>query len=96
MNQKQRSNKEIMLLIIFIAVVGWAVLNFNTLVGLVTGFIGMLKPFVIGAAMAFVINLPLKFIEEKMLSKMPEKYNGAKRTLGIVLSARSRAGILRV
>ena len=67
MNQKQRSNKEIMLLILFIAVVGWGVLNFSTLIGFVTAFIGMLKPFVIGAAMAFVINLPLKFIEEKML-----------------------------
>ena len=86
MNQKQRSNKEIMLLIIFIAVVGWGVLNFHTLVGFVIGFLGMLKPFAIGAAMAFVINLPLKFIEEKMLRNMPEKYNGAKRTLGIVLS----------
>ena len=75
-----------MLFILFIAVVGWGVLNFNTLIGFVTGFIGMLKPFVIGAAMAFVINLPLKFIEEKMLCNMPQKYNGAKRTLGIVLS----------
>ena len=75
-----------MLLILFIAVVGWGVLNFSTLIGFVTAFIGMLKPFAIGAAMAFVINLPLKFIEEKMLGKMPEKYKGAKRTVGIVLS----------
>ena len=52
MNQKQRSNKEIMLLILFIAAVGWGVLNFRTLVGIITGFIGMLKPFVIGAAMS--------------------------------------------
>ncbi len=86
MNQKQRSNKEIMLLILFIAVVGWGVLNFSTLVSFVTGFIGMLKPFVIGAAIAFVMNLPLKFIEAKLLCKMPEKYNGLKRTLGIILS----------
>lgn len=94
MNQKQRSNKEIMLLILFIAVVGWGVLNFSTLVGFVTAFIGMLKPFVIGAAMAFVINLPLKFIEEKMLCKMPEKYNGTKRTLGIALSLLFFAAII--
>ena len=36
MNQRQRSNKEIMLLILFIAVGGWGVLNFSTLVGFVT------------------------------------------------------------
>ena len=94
MNQKQRSNKEIMLLILFIAVVGWGVLNFSTLIGFVTAFIGMLKPFAIGAAMAFVINLPLKFIEEKMLGKMPEKYKGAKRTVGIVLSLLFFAAII--
>ena len=57
MNQKQRSNKEIMLLVLFIAAVGWGVLNFSTLLGFVTAFIGMWKPFVIGAAMAFVVNL---------------------------------------
>lgn len=94
MNQKQRSNKEIMLLILFIAVVGWGVLNFSTLIGFVTAFIGMLKPFAIGAAMAFVINLPLKFIEEKMLGKMPEKYKGVKRTVGIVLSLLFFAAII--
>ena len=94
MNQKQRSNKEIMLLILFIAVVGWGVLNFSTLIGFVIAFIGMLKPFVIGAAMAFVINLPLKFIEEKMLGKMPEKYKGAKRTVGIALSLLFFAAII--
>ena len=94
MNQKQRSNKEIMLLILFIAVVGWGVLNFSTLIGFVTVFIGMLKPFAIGAAMAFVINLPLKFIEEKMLGKMPEKYKGVKRTVGIVLSLLFFAAII--
>ena len=94
MNQRQRSNKEIMLLILFIAVVGWGVLNFSTLIGFVTAFISMLKPFVIGAAMAFVINLPLKFIEEKMLGGMPEKYKGAKRTVGIVLSLLFFAAII--
>ena len=94
MNQKQRSNKEIMLLILFIAVVGWGVLNFNTLIGFVTAFIRMLKPFVIGAAMAFVINLPLKFMEEKILGGMPEKYKGAKRTVGIVLSLLFFAAII--
>lgn len=86
MSQKQRSNKEIMLLILFTAVVCLGVLNFSTLVGLVQAFIGMLKPFIIGAAIAFVVNLPMKFIEEKWLSRLPEKLQGSKRTIGIVLS----------
>lgn len=94
MSQKQRSNKEIMLLILFIAAVWLGVLNFTTVVGLVKGFIGMIKPFVIGLAIAFVVNLPLKFIEEKMLQSMPEKYQSTKRTLGIVLAFLFFAAVL--
>ena len=86
MNQKQRSNKEIIWLILLIAAVCLGVLNFSTLIGYIKAFVGMLKPFIIGAAMAFVFNLPLKFIEGKVLNKMPEKYNSIKRTIGIVLS----------
>ena len=86
MSQNRRSNKEIMLLIIFIAAVCLGVLNFFTLVGMIKNFIGMLKPFIIGAAIAFVVNLPMKFIEEKWLSQLPEKLQNSKRTIGIVLS----------
>lgn len=86
MSQKQRSNKEIMLLIVFAAVVCLGVLYFETLAGLVKNFIGMLKPFIIGAAIAFVLNLPMKFIEEKWLTRLPEKLQNSKRTIGIVLS----------
>lgn len=86
MSQNQRSNKEIMLLILFTAVVCLGVLNFTTLIGLVKNFIGMLKPFIIGAAIAFVVNLPMKFIEEKWLDRLPGKLQNSKRTIGIVLS----------
>ena len=86
MSQKQRSNKELILLILFIAVVCLGVLNFTTIVGMAKSFMGMIKPFVIGLAIAFVVNLPMKFVEEKMLGSMPEKLKSTKRTLGIVLS----------
>ncbi len=86
MSQKQRSNKEIMLLILFTAVVCLGVLNFGNLIGFAQSFIGMLKPFIIGAAIAFVVNLPMKFIEEKWLSHLPKKFGNSKRTIGIVLS----------
>lgn len=86
MNQNRRSNKEIMLLIAFTAAVCLCVLNFGSLVGMGKNFIGMLKPFIIGAAIAFVVNLPMKFIEEKLLAGMPEKLQNSKRTIGIVLS----------
>ena len=86
MSQKQRSNKEIMLLIVFTAIVCLGVLNFSTLLGLAKSFGGMLKPFIIGAAIAFVVNLPMKYIEENWLTHLPKKLQNSKRTIGIVLS----------
>ena len=86
MSQKQRSNKEIMLLIVFTAIVCLGVLNFSTLLGLAKSFVGMLKPFIIGAAIAFVVNLPMKYIEENWLTHLPKKLQNSKRTIGIVLS----------
>lgn len=86
MSQKQRSNKEIMLLILFTAVVCLGVLHFTTLVNIGLSFIGMLEPFILGAGIAFVLNLPMKFIEEKWLCHLPEKLKKSKRMIGILLS----------
>ena len=86
MSQNRRSNKEIMLLILFTAAVCLGVFNFSALVGFVQSFISMLKPFIVGASIAFVLNLPMKFIEEKWLSHLPKKIQKSKRTIGIVLS----------
>lgn len=86
MSQKQRTNRDIMLLILFAALVCLGVLNVETLVALIKNFIGMLKPFIIGAGIAFVVNLPMKYIEEKWLGALPEKIQGSKRSIGIILS----------
>ena len=45
MNRKQRSNKEIMLLILFAAIVCLGVLNAEVLLAVIKSFIVMLKPF---------------------------------------------------
>ena len=81
MSQNRRSNKEIMLLIIFTAVVCLGVLNFSALVELVKNFVGMIKPFLTGAGIAFVLNIPMKLAEEKWLSRMPEKLQKSKEPL---------------
>ena len=86
MSRKRRSKKEVMLLIFFAAVVGLGVLNFRELTGFVQNFIGMLKPFILGACIAFVVNLPMKFIEEKFLRKIPDSRKKSKRTIGILLA----------
>ena len=75
MSQKQRTNRDIMFLILFAALVCLGVLNVETLIALIRNFIGMLKPFIIVAGIAFVVNLPMKYIVEKWLGALPEKIN---------------------
>ena len=94
MSQKQKSNKEIMLLILFAAVVCLGVLNAGAVVAFAKSFMVMLKPFVIGAAIAFVVNLPMKYIEENWLKYLPEKLTGSRRSIGIVLSLLFFAAII--
>ena len=49
--------------------------------------VGMLSPFLIGAAMAFVLNLPTRFIERKFFAKWKNpKAAGLKRGVSIVLA----------
>ncbi len=49
--------------------------------------LGMLTPFLVGAAMAFVLNLPAGFVEKKLLGKWRNpRMEGLKRGISIVAS----------
>lgn len=86
MNENKRSNREIMLLILFAALICLGVIHFSTLLSLGLGLIGMAKPFLVGGCIAFVVNLPLAFLERKWLNKLPPKLEGFKRTFSMALS----------
>lgn len=94
MNENRRSSKELYFLILMIGLTALAVIRFDALLGLLQKLFLMLKPFLIGASMAFVINLPLKFMEKKMLYQLPEKFKGSKRTISILLSLIYFAAVL--
>lgn len=86
MNDLGKKKREWIFLIFCIGLTALAVLRFDSLLALLgKGFL-MLKPFLIGVAMAFVINLPLKVIEKKLLTSLPAKLEKSKRTISIILS----------
>ena len=74
-------------MILFIAAVLLALKYSETVFGAIGVFIGIMKPFIYGGVIAFILNIPLRFIENKLLKnwngKMADKI---KRPLGIVLS----------
>lgn len=67
MDFNQDNMKKIKELILFTAIVILALIKFDFLWTTVTFIIKVLKPFFIGGMIAFVINIPMRFIETKML-----------------------------
>ncbi len=74
-------------LILFAGAIVLGVMYSKEVLNAVKLVIGMLTPFLVGAAMAFVLNLPTRFIENKIFAKWKKpKSAGLKRALSIVLA----------
>jgi len=74
-------------LILFAGVIILGVIYSKEVLATVKLVIGMLGPFLVGAAIAFVLNLPTRFIENKLLAKWENpKTAGLKRGVSIVLA----------
>lgn len=48
-------------------------------------FLGLIQPFIVGFAIAFLVNIPLSFIENKILTEKVIKSKGLRRMLSIVI-----------
>ena len=79
---KQIKNLMVLAAFLFLAVIYSEKLFFGIIF-----LAGILKPFFYGGAVAFVLNIPMKWIEEKLLGRLKgEKVKKLKRPLSIVLS----------
>ncbi|MBQ9136521.1 MAG: AI-2E family transporter [Lachnospiraceae bacterium] len=79
--------KQIRGLIIFVAVIMLLVIYSGSVFEGLRMLIGMLVPFITGGAIAFVLNLPLRTIENKLMKKWNGKVTSKlKRPLSILLS----------
>ena len=74
-------------LILFAGVIILGVMYSKEVLGVAKMFVGMISPFLVGGAIAFVLNLPARFIEKKLFAKWNNpKADGLKRGLSIVLA----------
>lgn len=67
-----------MILILFAVISYWLVNNLSIITGILKVILGVLKPFILGGVLAFVLNIPMTKIEN-ILSKIFKKKN--KKTL---------------
>lgn len=87
MNLDKKTMKKIRGLMLFAAVVLLAVIYIQEVLGMAGLAFGIVKPFLIGAAIAFVLNLPMTAIERHLFGKIrSERFQRLQRPLSIVLA----------
>lgn len=85
---KDKTRKDIIIIISYIALVIFALVNFSKIIAFLGKVISIFSPFLLGIILAFVLNVLNNFIEKKIFSKIkPSKiWNKIKRPLCITLS----------
>ena len=87
-SMKDKTRKDIIIIISYIALVIFALVNFSKIFTFLGKVISIFSPFLLGIILAFVLNVLNNFIEKKIFGKIkPSKvWNKVKRPLCITLS----------
>ncbi len=100
MELDKKNMQKIMLLILFAALVFVGLQHMEVLIGLLRTGLQLLFPFILGAAIAFILNVPMHFLEEKIFGRFKKKSNRKIRKLirpvSLVLSLILIAGIIMI
>lgn len=85
---KERSKKDIILIITYIAIVIFALVNFDKIFSIFGNVFNILSPFILGIIFAFILNVLNNFIEKRIFGKIkPGKlWKKIKRPVSITLS----------
>lgn len=91
MDLTQDTVKKIRGLIVFAVVAIVVGVNYRSVLGAFVKLLGMLAPFLLGGAIAFVLNVPMRFIEKQIRPGKPCK---GRRAVSLTLALLAVAGIL--
>lgn len=85
---KFKTRKDILFIISYIAIIIFALVNFDKIITAFNYVLNILSPFIIGALLAFVLNVLIKFIETKIFGKIKEGkvWKKIKRPISITVS----------
>lgn len=86
--------KNYFLLITYAIVLAYVFLNLDTVWNVVVTIIDLIKPFIIGICIAFVLNIPMKFFEEKVVGKLTKEKSKLKRPLSLIITIVVLVGLI--
>ena len=91
---RDEKTKNYFLLITYAIVLAYVFLNLDTVWNVVVTIIDLIKPFIIGICIAFVLNIPMKFFEEKVVGKLTKEKSKLKRLLSLIITIIVLVGLI--
>lgn len=91
---RDEKTKNYFLLITYAIVLAYFFLNLDTVWNVVVTIIDLIKPFIIGICIAFVLNIPMKFFEEKVVGKLTKEKSKLKRPLSLIITIVVLVGLI--
>ena len=86
MNFTKKSKRQIMELIVFAGLVLWCVFNYKLVIDFIKVIFKLVMPLLVGLAIAFIINVPMKQIEKKIFKIDKRKHKKIIRIISLLLS----------
>lgn len=93
MNLDKKTILKIIGIIAAAAVIFSAFQNFSSVLGFIGNIFSLLLPFIIGAALAFIINVPMRAVEKRLFPKS-RRLQKAKRPLALVITLLAIAAVI--
>lgn len=91
---KNKSPIKILVALAVIFLVLWSVSNISSLYGVVGTVLSVLAPILAGFAIAFILNIPLRFLERYWVKWFTSKHRGLRRAVCILLCLIGLAGVV--
>lgn len=87
MQLDKQNTKKILLIAAFVILFYWILQNIQQFTLAINYIIGLLAPIIVGLSMAFIINIPMRAIENTFFSKLKQpKFRGFKRIVSLCLT----------
>jgi predicted PurR-regulated permease PerM len=94
MELNQRNVRKILYIVVVSIIVFLGLQNIGAVMGVIQAGLGLLTPFFLGGAMAFILNVPLQLIEKKILYSGKKVVRRIRRPVSILLSILLAAAVL--
>ena len=96
MNMNEETVRRLRGLIVFTVAVVVVGVNYQKLFAAAGALLKMLAPFLLGGAIAFALNVPMRFLENRLWSHLVKKESRYKRPVCLILAIVGVAGVLAV